>query len=172
LDYEIQKSTRHCTRTGRELKPGETFYSVLIADGSRVVRQDFAAEAWAGPPEGSLGSWKSQVPHLATNKVHWAPNDVMLELLEQWEHDPLKVESRYVLSLLMARRRILRLEETETNELGQEVSVLYCPRRETTYHVLTAMPDATRAAEIQAELGQLLFAGGGAKSEVGNTKHS
>jgi hypothetical protein len=56
--------------------------------------------------------------------------------------------------------------------MGQEVSVLYCPRRETTYHVITAMPDATRAAEIQAELGQLLFAGGGSKPEVENAKQS
>jgi hypothetical protein len=173
LDYEIQKSSRHCAKTGRELKPGETFYSVLVADGAKIVRQDFAVESWEGPPEGSLGSWKSQVPSVSSNKVHWAPNDVMLELLEQWEHDPLKVESRYVLSLLMVRRRILRTDETETNEAGQEVSVLYCPRRETTYRVLTAMPNAAHAAEIQAELGQLLFAGGdSSKSEVGSAKHS
>jgi hypothetical protein len=84
----------------------------------------------------------------------------MLELLEQWESDPEKLESRYVLSLLLVRRRVLRLEETEHNETGQEVAVLYCPRRESTYRVITAVPDDRRAAQIQEELGRLLFAGG------------
>jgi hypothetical protein len=64
------------------------------------------------------------------------------------------------LSLLLVRRRVLRLEETETTASGQEMAVLYCPRRETTYRVETVLPNDERAAEIQEELGQLLFAGG------------
>jgi hypothetical protein len=132
---------------------------VLVLDGARVVRQDFSADAWQGPPSGALGSWKSQVPAPSGNKVHWAPNDVMLELLDQWEQDPAKTESRYVLSLLLIRRRVLRLEDTETDEAGREISVLYSARREKTYRVITAVPNSTRAAEIQAELAQLLFAG-------------
>ena len=160
MDYEIQRFTRHCAKTGRELKPGEIFFSTLAAEGARVVRQDFAADAWQGPPEGVLGWWKSQVPTESAHKVHWAPNDVMLELLEQWEHDPTKLDSRYVLSLLLVRRRVLRLEETETTETGEEVTVLFCPRREATYRVASVLPDNQRAAEIQEELGRLLFAGG------------
>lgn len=132
---------------------------MLVLDGARIVRQDFGADVWQGPPAGALGSWKSQVPAPSANKVHWAPNDVMLELLEQWEQDPAKAESRYVLSLLLIRRRVLRLEDTETDEAGREISVLFSSRRETTYRVTTAMPDAAHAAEIQAELAQLLFAG-------------
>jgi hypothetical protein len=171
VDYDIQRFTRHCAKTGRELKPGETFYSVLAADGARIVRQDFAADAWQGPPEGALGWWKSHVPTQSTHKVSWAPNDVMLELLEQWESDSAKQDMRYVLSLLLVRRRVLRLEEAETNEAGQEVSALYCPRRETTYRVITSMPSDERAVEIQNELGQLLFAGGSVtKSEVASPK--
>lgn len=160
MDYEIQRFTRHCAATGRELKAGETFYSALVAEGAHVVRRDFAADAWQGPPEGVLGWWKSHVPTQSPHKVHWAPNDVMLELLEQWEHDPTKADSRYVLSLLLVRRRVLRVEDTEQDESGSEISVLYCSRRETTYRVLTAMPTDQRATEIQEELGQLLFAGG------------
>jgi hypothetical protein len=160
LEYEFQRFTRHCATTGREIKPGETFYSTLVMEGARIVRQDFAADAWRGPPQGVLGWWKSQVPTESSRKIHWAPNDVMLELLEQWESDPAKLDSRYVLSLLLIRRRVLRLEETERNEAGQEVAVLYCPRRETTYRVITSVPDDQRAAEIQNELGRLLFAGG------------
>jgi hypothetical protein len=65
-----------------------------------------------------------------------------------------------VLSLLLVRRRVLRLEDTQQDPLGRELSLLYCPRRETTYKVVSVLPDEQRAAEIQAELERILSGGG------------
>ena len=161
IDYEIQRCTRHCAETGRELQPGETFYSTLTAEGAEVVRRDFAAEAWQGPPEGALGWWKSKMPERDARRLHFAPNDVMLELLESLESQPAMQDMRYVLALLLVRRRVLKLEESEKDDSGHEVSVLYCPRRETTYRVTTVMPSAERTIEIQDELSRLLFATAG-----------
>ena len=158
IDYDIQRSTRHCATTGRELQPGEAFYSTLTTDGAQVVRRDYSPEAWQGPPEGVLGWWKAHVPQRDARKLHWAPNDVMLELFESLESQHDKQDMRYVLALLLIRRRVVRLEETEQDELSREVSVLYCPRRETTYRVVTVMPTEARTAEIQEELARLLFA--------------
>jgi len=158
MDYEVERSTRHCHLTGRQLEPGETFYSTLITQDAQVLRHDYAPEAWQGPPEGVLGWWKSQVPRRDAPRVHLAPNDVMLELLEQLEHDASKQDLRYVLSLLLIRRRVMRLEEVRHDERGREVTVLYCPRRDATYRVLTATPDEVRTAELQTELSRLLFA--------------
>ena len=157
IDYEVQRCTRHCAATGRELQPGEMFYSTLTAEGAQVVRHDYSIEAWQGPSEGVLGWWKSHMPQRNAKKLHWAPNDVMLELLEGLESQSDKMELRYVLALLLIRRRVIRLEETERDELAREVSVLYCPRRETTYRVITAMPSEERTAQIQEELARLLF---------------
>jgi hypothetical protein len=158
IDYEVQRCTRHCAVTGRELQPGEEFYSTLTSEGPQVVRHDYSAEAWQGPPEGVLGWWKSHMPDRNAKKLHWAPNDVMLELLETLETQPDNADMRYVLALLLIRRRVVRVEETETDSTGREVSVLYCPRREATYRVATVVPDEARTAEIQEELSRLLFA--------------
>lgn len=160
IDYEVQRCTRRCAASGRELQPGEEFYSTLVAEGAQVVRHDYSPEAWQGPPAGTLGWWKSHMPERTAKKLHWAPNDVMLELLETLEGDPEKKNMRYVLSLLLIRRRVVRLEETEQTATG-EVSVLYCPRRETTYRVETTNPGDEEIATIQAELAQLLFADAG-----------
>ena len=158
IDYEVQRCTRHCAATGRELAPGEVFYSTLTSEAAQVVRRDYAREAWQGPPPGVLGWWKSQMPQRDARKLHWAPNDVMLELLETLESQPDKEDMRYVLALLLIRRRVVRLEETEHDEQSREVSVLYCPRRETTYRVRTIVPNEERTAQIQEELSRLLFA--------------
>jgi len=159
MDYDIQRFTRHCAATGRELPPGEPFYSVLVVEGSETKRYDYSAEAWKGPPEGALGWWKSQVPDRNTGRIGWAPNDVMLEFFEELAGQPERQEMCYLLGLLLVRRRVMRHEETETDAQGREILVLYCPRRETTYKVAAATPDPSRIEAIQEELARLLFAG-------------
>jgi hypothetical protein len=158
VEYDHVRCTRRCATTGRELRPGEAFYSVLLAEGSKLVRQDFAAEAWNGPPEGAVGWWKSHLAQNEGQRVHWAPNDVMLDLLERLADDPAQADMRYVLALLLVRRRVCRLEENQHDAENQETLRLFCPRREMEYRVTVATPDARRTAEIQEELARLLFA--------------
>jgi hypothetical protein len=160
MEYEIQRCTRHCATTGRELLPGEPFYSTIVARGAELVRQDYAAEAWKGPPDGVLGWWKSQMPDPRARRAQLAPNDVILELFDQLAEQPDKQEMRYVLALLLVRRRVMRQEDTEQDEAGGELMVAYCPRREATYRVPVAPPSPEHAEEIQRQLATLLFAEG------------
>ncbi len=158
MEYDHLRCTRRCAVTDREFAPGETFYSVLTAAGSKLIRHDYSADAWKGPPEGAIGWWKSHMPQHDPKRVHWAPNDVMLDLLEQLADDPAHAEMRYVLALLLVRRRVCRLEETHRDNLGQETLLLFCPRRETEYRVPMAIPTDERTKQIQDELAKLLFA--------------
>ena len=158
MDFEVQRCTRQCAASGRQLQPGETFYSMLVVEGAEVVRQDYSAEAWEGPPSKTLGWWKSQMPEPDARKIHWAPNDVMLHLLDEMESQPELADMRYVLTLLLVRRRVLRLEETEEDENGQQWLVVYSHKKETTTKVRVATPTPERITAIQDELAKLLFA--------------
>lgn len=158
-DFEIQRCTRRCAALDRELAPGEAFYSVLVPRGGSVVRVDYSQEGWPGAPAGAIGWWKSQVPDAAGRKPTLAPNDVLLQYFEQLEADPRQGDLRYVLALLLVRRRIMRLEATEKDDAGQETLVLHCVRNEAEYRAPVAMPTAARAAEIQQELSKLLYSG-------------
>ncbi len=158
MDFEAPRFTRHCAVTGKELAAGEEFYSVLIAEGAELVRRDYSAQAWQGPPEGAIGSWKSKVPGPNTRRMHWAPNDVMLHLFDELELQPERQDMRYVLALLLLRRRVFRMEGEEQDAQGRGLLVLYCPRREATYKVPVVVPEDPRIQEIQGELARLLFA--------------
>ena len=139
-------------------EPGELAYSALIADGGQVIRKDFSEQAWEGPPEGTIGWWRSRIPDVKNARMQWAPNDVILHFFEQLEGDEQQADMRYVLALLMIRRRIVRLEDSETDEQGREYYVLYCPRNERDYRVAVVTPTEPRIGQIQNELAELLFA--------------
>jgi len=158
MEYDHVRCTRRCAVTGRELRPGEAFYSVLVAEGATLARRDYAAEAWQGAPDKAVGWWKSQIEDRSDKRIHWAPNDVMLDLLEQLADDVARADMRYILALLLVRRRVCRLEETLQDDARRETLRLFCPRREQEYLVTVVAPNPERTREIQDELARLLFA--------------
>lgn len=169
LDFEVQRCTRCCAATERALEPGDECYSVLEIAGVDVVRKDYSPEAWKGAPEAAFGWWKSRVPEPTAKKIKLAPNDVLLELFDQLAHKPEQQDLRYVLALLLVRRRVLRVDVTNESpheEDGDtpsthaaEKMTLYCPKRDSTCEVAVAMPNSDRIDEIQQQLSELLVAG-------------
>ncbi len=98
------------------------------------------------------------MPAPNNKKIGWAPNDVMLDFFRELADKPEKEDLRYVLTLLLIRRRVMRLEETEEEQDGRPQLVVYCSRQEETYRVPVAHPNPTRTREIQDELASLLLA--------------
>jgi hypothetical protein len=156
LDYDIQRCTRRCAATDRELSVGEDCYSVLVPDGASVARRDYSAQGWQGPPENAIGWWKTAVVDPHAGRLHWAPNDVMLNYFERLLNDPTAEDARYVLALLLVRRRVLRVEGHETDAAGRSAIVFHCGRNETQYRVAEVLPTPDRAAAIQQQLSELL----------------
>ena len=169
LDFDVQRSTRRCAATDRALGPGEVCYSVLEVQGAEVVRKDYCREAWTMPPENAFGWWQSRVPEPTAKKVKLAPNEVLLELFDELAERTEEQDLRYVLTLLLIRRRVLRLDvaaeqlESQSRRVDGESSIgtmiVYCPKRDAAYEVPVAMPDQPRIDQIQQRLSDLLIAG-------------
>ncbi len=157
MEFEIQKCARRCARSERELRPGDLVYSALVSEASTIERRDFAEEAWDGPPENAVGWWQARIPTPEQNRVQWAPHEVMLHYFVELEAAADQQDLRYVLALLMVRRRILRLEGSESEGEQGEQLVLYCPGNETEYRIPVVTPEGPRVQEIQQELARLLF---------------
>lgn len=168
LDFEVQRCTRRCAATDRALVPGDVCYSVLEIDGADVIRKDYCNDAWTGAPEAAFGWWKSRIPEPTAKKIKLAPNEVLLEFFDQLAERPDQQDLRFVLTLLLIRRRVLRLDLTheqraqrvhdEQMESMPESMGVYCPKREATYDVTIVMPSGERIDEIQQQLSELLIA--------------
>src|SRR6516162_3467790 len=122
IDYQIQPNTRRCFLTGRELQPGEKLYSVLLEEGGQFVRHDYSAEVWQGPPEGAFSFWVGKVPAPDQNKRPRIDDEMLLECFIRLEgqSDPSRVNFRYVVALLLMRRKRLKFASARTAD-GLEV---------------------------------------------------
>jgi hypothetical protein len=142
-DYQIQASTRRCALSGREIKPGERFYSVLLDEGDTFVRQDYSLEAWHGPPEKTFSFWQGRLPACGAPKRPPIDDELLLDCFARLEGEPEpgKQAFRYVLALLLVRRKRLRMEDS-TSEGGQGILVLRDGRSRTKYLVIDpGLPD-------------------------------
>lgn len=99
--------------SGRAFEPGEVYYAVLFEHETGFERRDYAAECWEGPPEGYLCFWRTRVPQRVERRT-LVDDDVLINLFLRLEEatTDFKVQFRFVLALLLMRKRLLRYEET------------------------------------------------------------
>ena len=158
LDFEVTHCSRHCAASGRTFAPGEAYFSSLHVEGGATVRKDYSAAEWRGPAEGAIAWWKSRMADHDSSKPKLAPQDVLLNLFAELADRPHEAEFRYVLGLLLMRRRILKLEDSR-RESDNEVLVLECPRRNEQFELRVATPDPSRMEALQERIVELLYGG-------------
>jgi hypothetical protein len=156
-EYQIQANTRRCAATGRELLPGEKIYTVLLDQLGKFVRQDYAAEAWTGPPEGAFSFWASKVPALDPTRKPPIDDDLLLECFDRLEGEAQadRVQFRYIVALLLLRRKRLKFEDARTED-GAEILRLRCPRSRRLYDVLNPHLSDAEMAQVQDEVFRVL----------------
>jgi hypothetical protein len=158
LDFDITHCSRQCAASGRTFASGEAYFSTLHIEGGAAVRRDYSATEWRGPVDGAIAWWKSRVADNDSSKPKLAPQDVLLNLFTELADRPDEAEFRYVLGLLLLRRRLVKLDETRHDAAG-EVLVLECPRRNEQYELRVATPEPGRTEQLQRRMVELLYGG-------------
>jgi hypothetical protein len=156
-DYQIQPHTRRCHATGRVLRPGERYYSVLVDESGKLIRHDYAGEAWTGPPQMVFGFWTGKVPPENSSGLPGVDDDMLLDyfLRLSAEADSSRTSVRYVVALLLMRRRKLKFDEAVMED-GQEILVLRCTQTEEKYRVPNPRLTEEELNSVQDEVFKLL----------------
>ncbi len=116
-EYHVSRCSRQCHALGRPLREGEWYYSVVIeTDDENYVRRDYSAESWQGPPEQAIGWWKNRMPRATEKKLVLAPPEVLIDLLRQMASFSEKAKLRYLLAIMLMRKRLLRPHDFVGNE--------------------------------------------------------
>jgi hypothetical protein len=154
LNFQIKKSMRKCSQTGRDFEPGEVFVSALIEnDDGSTARTDFGLDQWEEPPEHCIGWWKSQVPEAGKGKIYWAPRNVMLAFFKHVLNQPTHHDVAYVTALLLIQKKFLTMVDD-----GKTESMTVRDRSDNeSYDVRAVDIAADRLTQIQELLAEQLF---------------
>ncbi len=120
MSYQFQASSRQCAKTGRELLPGETIYSVLYERDGQWIREDIAADAWTGPSNQAFSFWQTHVTDQSKTAKPALNLELVWDCFERTEssQETKQCTFRYVLALLLMRRKRLRFEAIENETSG------------------------------------------------------
>lgn len=156
--WETARPTGICAATGRQLEEGQPYYAVLFEEGDAFRREDFALDAWRGPPPGAFCHFKTRVPHREPKKKRLLVDDELLinffQRLED-ETQPLRQHFRFVLALILMRKRILRYEQTIHDD-GAEYWQMRLVKEQALYRVLNPQLTDPQIEAVSQQLGAIL----------------
>jgi len=156
--WETTKPTGVCSVTGRPLEEGEEYYAVFFEEGDSFRRVDCSLGAWKGQPEGAFCFFKTKVPIQAEKKKKLLVDDEMLvnffERLAN-EDEPARLHFRFVLALILMRKRILRYQET-THDDGAEYWLMRLVKEKSMHRVLNPHLTDEQIEGVSKQLGAIL----------------
>lgn len=161
LQIEIPKRGQMCTQDQGVLAPGSDYYSVLIEDEEKgFVRQDFCPACWERFARQETISharshWKSKVPLKKEETLlprHRDERAMVLLKHALGKNDEESLAEAFVLSLYLARKRILLLRQELRQEDGQLAQLYEVAETEEMIWVKKVNLPTLQTGKVQLEL--------------------
>jgi hypothetical protein len=155
--YQIQGPARQCAATGRDLRPGERFYSVLLEEAGQFARKDYAADAWPGPPEGAIAYWSGRIPASGQPRRPIINDELLVDCFQHLGDalEPAQRNFRYVVALLLMRRKRFKFEDVRKNG-AEEVILLRDAKSGSRHEVPDPHLNDAEMASVQDEVFRVL----------------
>ena len=120
-DWTIQGRSHQCAVTGRKFEEGEHFYTLLFYEKAEFRREDVCEEAFKERNDSiqPFSHWRSKYEPSA-QVVETVSKQTAEDLLRKYmeENDPALANARYILALMLERKRILKEREVKRGEDG------------------------------------------------------
>jgi len=156
--YEVARPMGKCAVTGRVINPDEKFMAALRETPAGFERVDVSIEAWGDFDKKDLiGYWQTVMPKAETKKKVFVDDEVLCGLFERLKEvvEPAKVNFRFVLGLILMRKRLLQYENTR-REGEREIWAMRFRGREDQLEMENPRLDEQQVAEVSQQLGQIL----------------
>ncbi|HWL94989.1 MAG TPA: hypothetical protein VNT79_15830 [Phycisphaerae bacterium] len=156
-EFEISRATGKCCVTGREFAEDQEFFTVVLETADGLARQDYSVEVWTGPPDGTLCFFKTRLPKRNQPKRRFIDDSALISFfnaLADTPH-PNKQRFRFVLALILLRKRILKYERT-IREGDSEIWEMRLVKHKTVHRVVNPVLREDEIGSVSAELGVVL----------------
>jgi hypothetical protein len=157
-DWEIRKPLGQCTGTGRKIEHNEEYFAALVQTDQGLQRQDFSADYWHQHKPQVYCYWKSRLPEPGRKKQLFVDDQMLLAFFERLaqETDQEKISFRFVLALVLMRKRRLKYDSSRT-ENDREIWRLRIVGSDNEYtEVLNPSLGEAQIEQLSSQVGQIL----------------
>ena len=159
-DWEVNKPLGQCFGSGRKIEHGEEYFGALVAAEEGLQRRDFCAEYWESEKPDVFCHWKTKLPEPGQKKQLFVDDQMLMTFFERLarETDQEKIDFRFVLTLILMRKRLLKYHESRTED-GKEIWRLRIPgdrSAEGLVEVVNPHLDEEQIEQLSSQIGEIL----------------
>ena len=156
-EWEIKKTLGQCCQTGREFRVGEEYFATLVETEEGFERRDYSVEFWEQQKPEVYCYWKTKMADPEKKKKLFVDDDMLMtffqRLADETEQD--KINFRFVLTLVLMRKRILKYNSSEVKD-NTEIWQLRVTGEKRTVDVVNPHLNEDQIEQLSSQMGQIL----------------
>jgi len=157
VEWEIKKPFGQCYGTERQIGSGEEYVATLVESEEGLCRRDFCIDFWESEKPEVFCYWKSRLPDPDQKKQLFIDDEMLMvffgRLAEETEQE--KVNFRFVLMLILMRKRRLKYDSSKTDGQTEFWRLRVVGSNEYT-EVVNPHLDDEQIKQLSSQIGQIL----------------
>ena len=156
-EWEINKPLGQCSGTEKTIESGEEYFAALIETEEGLQRRDFCADYWESQKPDVFCYWKTRLPEPGQKKQLFVDDQMLMAFFERLEKETEqeKVNFRFVLAMILMRKRILKYDETK-NVDDKEIWRLRIVGDKRIVEVINPHLDEEQIEQLSSQMGEIL----------------
>jgi hypothetical protein len=156
--YDVGRPGGKCAISGAPIAKDEKFIAALRETPTGFERLDISLACWEQfDKKGVIAFWKTTMPRAEAKKKLFVDDEVLCSLFERLADttEPSKLNFRFVLGLILMRKRMLVYESTR-KEADREIWVMRFRGREDKMDLLNPQLTEEQVQDVSRQLGEIL----------------
>jgi hypothetical protein len=156
-DWEINKPLGQCYGTERKIESGEEYFAALVDTDEGLQRRDFCADYWESQKPDVFCYWRTKLPEPGQKKQLFVDDQMLMAFFERLEKEKEqeKINFRFVLALILMRKRILKYDDTRTED-DREIWRLRIVGEKHIVEVINPHLDEEQIEQLSSQIGEIL----------------
>ena len=156
--YEVARARGQCALCQVQVEPGGPLMAGLRENATGFERVDCCLACWPEFDKSGLAAfWRTTLRQAEQKKKLFVDDEVLCQLFERLAEaqEPAKVNFRFVLGLILMRKRLLIYEDSGSRDNVETWSVRF-KGREDRLELVNPRLDEAQIQDVTAQLGEIL----------------
>lgn len=155
---DVPRGGGKCAVSGRAIAVGEKYFAAIRETPTGIERLDLSTGCWADfDKAGLMAFWQTVLSKPDEKKKIFVDDEVLCTLFERLADavEPAKVNFRFVLGLILMRKRLVLYDSTR-HDAGRDIWVVRLKGKPESLDLLDPKLNEEQMAEVSRQLGQIL----------------